>query len=179
VFHRLEKQNGQRHKPGHNIAGNSSMQTSTNMLNGQTRVLPAYEYRHVVTFEETNLVGNVYYVNHLRWQGCCREMFLREYAPETLRALQNDLCLVTAHCACDYLAELTAFTEVLLRMRLKQIVQNRIEFDFEYWRCEEGREDLVATGEQEVVCMRRSGAGLVPVAIPEQLLAALQPFASV
>jgi enediyne biosynthesis thioesterase len=106
-------------------------------------------------------------------------MFLREYAPETLRALQNDLCLVTAHCACDYLAELTAFTEVLLRMRLKQIVQNRIEFDFEYWRCEEGREDLVATGEQEVVCMRRSGAGLVPVAIPEQLLAALQPFASV
>ena len=28
-----------------------------------------YEYRHVVGFEETNLVGNVYFVNHLRWQG--------------------------------------------------------------------------------------------------------------
>jgi hypothetical protein len=41
----------------------------------------AYEYRHVVSFEETNLVGNVYYVNHIRWQGLCREMFLRDYAP--------------------------------------------------------------------------------------------------
>ena len=31
-----------------------------------------YEYRHVVGFEETNLVGNVYYVNYVRWQGRCR-----------------------------------------------------------------------------------------------------------
>ena len=37
-----------------------------------------YEYEHVVTFDETNLVGNVYYTNHLRWQGHCRELFLRE-----------------------------------------------------------------------------------------------------
>jgi len=41
----------------------------------------SYEYRHVVSFEETNLVGNVYYVNHLRWQGRVREMFLRDHAP--------------------------------------------------------------------------------------------------
>ena len=33
---------------------------------------PYYEYRHIVSFEETNLVGNVYYVNYLRWQGRCR-----------------------------------------------------------------------------------------------------------
>ena len=31
--------------------------------------MPTYELRHIVGFEETNLVGNVYYVNHLRWQG--------------------------------------------------------------------------------------------------------------
>ena len=43
----------------------------------------AYEYRLVVGFEETNLVGNVYFVNHLRWQGKCREMFLRDHAPAT------------------------------------------------------------------------------------------------
>jgi len=47
----------------------------------------SYEYRHVVVFEETNLVGNVYYVNHLRWQGRCREMFLREHAPLVLAEL--------------------------------------------------------------------------------------------
>ena len=48
----------------------------------------AYEYRHVVGFEETNLIGNVYYVNHVRWQGRCREMFLRDHAQVLLRLLQ-------------------------------------------------------------------------------------------
>ena len=43
-----------------------------------------YEIRHTVGFEETNLVGNVYYVNYLRWQGRCREMFLRDHAPASL-----------------------------------------------------------------------------------------------
>jgi enediyne core biosynthesis thioesterase len=28
-----------------------------------------YEYQHVVGLEETNLLGNVYYANHVRWQG--------------------------------------------------------------------------------------------------------------
>ncbi len=37
-----------------------------------------YEIRHTVGFEETNLVGNVYYVNYLRWQGRCRETFLKD-----------------------------------------------------------------------------------------------------
>src|SRR5882672_2394132 len=41
----------------------------------------AYEYRHIVGFEETNLVGNVYYVKHVAWQGRVREMFLREHVP--------------------------------------------------------------------------------------------------
>jgi enediyne core biosynthesis thioesterase len=137
---------------------------------------PAYEFRHVVTFEETNLVGNVYYVNHLRWQGHCREMFLREHAPGILSALESGLCLVTGRCSCEYMAELAAFEEVLLRMRLKQMVQNRIHFDFEYLRCANAREELVARGEQEVLCMQRKGNGLVPIAIPEQLRLALQPF---
>ncbi len=55
----------------------------------------AYEYRHIVGFEETNLVGNVYYVNHVRWQGRCREMFLRDHVPELLEELSDGLLLVT------------------------------------------------------------------------------------
>jgi hypothetical protein len=37
-----------------------------------------YSYRHVVGFGDTNLAGNAYFVNHLEWQGRCREMFLRD-----------------------------------------------------------------------------------------------------
>src|SRR6185295_8437113 len=135
----------------------------------RVEVRPAYEYRHVVGFEETNLVGNVYYVNHLRWQGRCREMFLREHAPEILAELTDGLALATVRCSCDYLAELAAFDTVVLRMRLGDVVQNRLTLLFEYWREKDGREELVARGEQQVACMRREAEGIVPTPIPAAL----------
>lgn len=137
----------------------------------------AYEYRHTVGFEETNLVGNVYYVNHLRWQGRARELFLRDHCPELLAELGGDLALVTLRCSCEYLSELEAFDEVLVRMRLEDLVQNRISLGFEYLRVRDGREELVARGEQQVACMRRAAEGrMVPCPVPEPLQAALGPY---
>ena len=137
---------------------------------------PAFEYRHVVGFEETNLVGNVYYVNHLRWQGRCREMFLREHAPEVLAELGQGLVLATVSCSCDYLAELAALDEVIVRMRLAELRQNRITLEFEYWRVNRGGEELVARGKQEVASMRRGDGRTVPCPLPKALVEALQPF---
>jgi len=137
----------------------------------------AYEYRHVVGFEETNLVGNVYYVHHLSWQGRYRELFLREYAPEVLSELAQGLCLVTTRCSCEYLAELSAFDEVAVRMKLGEVVQNRMLLTFEYWRRSGGAEDLVARGEQEVVCMKRDTNRLVAHPLPAKLRAALRSYA--
>lgn len=137
----------------------------------------AYEYRHQIGFEETNLVGNVYYVNHLKWQGRCREMFLRDHAPEVLEdLLEGGLALATVRCSCDYLAELEAFDEIVLRMRLGGIVQNRITLTFEYWRLNGDNEELVARGEQQIACMRRDGRRAVPTAIPPGLREALRAY---
>ena len=138
----------------------------------------AFEYRHVVGFEETNLIGNVYYVNHVRWQGRCREMFLHEHAPSVLDDIAAGLYLVTTRCSCDYLQELAAFDQVIVRMRLGALAQNRMTLHFEYWRAQaDGREDLVARGEQQIAFMRRQGEAMVAAAVPEPLLAALRPFA--
>ena len=131
-----------------------------------------YEYRHVVGFQETNLVGNVYYTNHLSWQGRCREMFLRDHAPEVIDELTRGLVLATVHCSCEYFAELTAFDEVVVRMRLGELLQNRLTLAFEYWRGEE----LVARGEQQVACMKREGSRVVPTAVPPSLREALAAF---
>jgi enediyne biosynthesis thioesterase len=130
----------------------------------------SYEYRHVVGFEDTNLVGNVYYVNHLRWQGRCREMFLREHVPELLRELQSDLALVTLFCSCEYLEEIVAFDEILVRMTLAALTQSRMTLQFEYWRGAQ----LVARGEQRIACMRRQQGKLAPAPVPERLREALQ-----
>jgi len=138
----------------------------------------AYEYRHVVGFEETNLVGNVYYVNHLRWQGRCREMFLRDHCPGMLDALTGGLALVTTRCSCEFFSELGPFDEVIVRMRLGGVVQNRVSMLFEYWRRHDGGEELVARGEQQVACMERRGEETVAVPVPEELRCALEPFSN-
>jgi enediyne biosynthesis thioesterase len=137
----------------------------------------SYEYRHVVAFEETNLVGNVYYVNHLRWQGRCRELFLMQHAPDVLKQIRSDLSLVTTRCSCEYFAELAAFDEVVVRMRLAQLAGQRMDLLFDYYRVKDGHEELVARGEQQVACMRKEGAQNVPAPFPDSLVEALRMYA--
>ena len=136
-----------------------------------------YEYRHVVSFEETNLVGNVYYTNHLSWQGRCRELFLREHAPDVIDELSRGFSLATVSCSCEYFAELTAFDEVSVRMRLAELVQNRMRLGFEFWRHIGGGEELVARGEQQIACMKRDGEKLLSAPVPQTLRAALAAYA--
>jgi len=136
-----------------------------------------YEYRHVVTFGETNLVGNVYYTHHLDWQGRCRELFLRHHAPDVVEDLSSHFSLATVRCACEYLAELMVFDEVIVRMRLAELVQNRITLAFEFWRRKDGAEELVARGEQQVACMKREGDSLAPAPVPPSLRQALAAYA--
>jgi enediyne core biosynthesis thioesterase len=129
-----------------------------------------YEYTHTVGFEDTNLVGNVYYLNHLRWQGRCREMFLRDHAPSVLADLRHGLALVTVHCSCDYLLELLPFDDVVVRMTLGTLAQSHFTMNFEYFR----GGTLVARGMQHIACMRRLDDGAtVPTGVPEALRAAL------
>lgn len=137
-----------------------------------------FEYRHVVGFEETNLVGNVYYVNYLRWQGRCREMFLRTHAPEVLADVLADLKLFTLKVDCEFFAEIGAFDELSVRMRLTELVQTQLEFSFDYVRlAPEGSEKLVARGRQRVACMRGPNTATVPTLVPEALVKALEAYA--
>jgi enediyne biosynthesis thioesterase len=137
---------------------------------------PTYRYRHRVSFEDTNLVGNVYFARYVSWQGRCRELFLLERAPEVLPELARSLRLVTIRVACDYFAELRALDEVEISMVLAYQRQNRIGLEFEYVVLREGAEILVARGTQEIGSMRQTADGLVSCPIPAPLLAALQEY---
>lgn len=135
-----------------------------------------YEYQHLVGFEETNLVGNVYYVNYLRWQGRCREMFLLERAPAVLADLQDDLKLFTVRCECEFFAEITAFDRLSIRMRLVDLTQTQVGFGFDYVRLRDGLEELVARGQQRVACMRGPNTNTQPTRVPEALRQALASY---
>lgn len=137
----------------------------------------SYEYRHRVGFEDTNVVGNVYYANYIRWQGRCREMFLHDHAPGLVHELNNGFAMATTRVSCSYFEELTAFDEVVVRMSARNITPSRLTMLFRYYRVSpDGEETLVAEGEQEVVCIKRREAGIEPVPLPELLLDAVGQY---
>ena len=139
-----------------------------------------YELRHRVGFEETNFVGNVYYVNYLRWQGHCRERFLTEEAPGVLaEIMDDDLKLFTLMAECEFYAEITAFDELSVRMRLEELTQTQIQFAFDYVKLAEGVEFLVARGRQRIACMRGPNTDTVPSRVPASLREALTPYSGI
>ena len=135
-----------------------------------------FEARHIVSFEETNLVGNVYYANHVRWQGYCREMFLREHAPDILQLLQDGLYLVTVRVSCDYFNEFFAFDEVIIRMRVVEMTQSRVTMAFDYIKVDKTGETLMAKGEQQIACLREQNGQMAATPIPHSMQQALMLF---
>lgn len=136
-----------------------------------------YELRHRVGFEETNFVGNVYYVNYLRWQGHCREKFLTDEAPEVLaEIMHDDLKLFTLKAECEFLAEIAAFDELSIRMRLEELTQTQLEFSFDYVQLRGDQEIMVARGKQRIACMRGPNNATVPARVPVELREALAPY---
>jgi enediyne core biosynthesis thioesterase len=145
-----------------------------------TPVPTAYIWRPFVAFEDTNLVGNVYFAKFVSWQGRCRESFLADHAPDVIDMLAGTLRLVTIKVSCEYFEELAAFDKVEIEMRLRGQRANRIELEFRYCLERDGLRRLAALGGQEIACMQitKAGEGLVPVEVPTSLQLALQGYAT-
>lgn len=137
----------------------------------------AYCWRPFIGFEDTNLVGNVYFARFVSWQGRCREAFLAEHAPEVLAELAADLRLVTLSVSCDFYEELCAFDAVAVEMRLTSRNGHRIGLGFDYRLERDGAFRLAARGAQEVACMRHADGRLVPGELPAALASALGVYA--
>jgi enediyne core biosynthesis thioesterase len=135
-----------------------------------------FDLRHVVTFEETNVVGNVYYSSYFSWQGRCRELFLRCHAPDLLAELESGrLRMVTAHASCDFLDEFRAFDEVQIRMRLLGLIPFGVSLGFDYSTVVGGdmSGDVTARGRQDIKFLRRQGDQWQLAQVPPSLAAVL------
>ena len=136
-----------------------------------------YEYKYVVSFEDTNLVGNVYFTNFFKWQGKCREFFIKDNAPILLEKIEkNELVFITINCSCQFLAELKAFDEVLILMSLESSQNNRIKMSYEYFKIENNFNKKVAIGTHEIGCFRRVKGELEPIEVPDDFIKILQEY---
>ena len=135
-----------------------------------------YEYHHVVGFEDTNLVGNVYFAKFVSWQGKCRELFIKEKVPGIVELIEkNDISIITLSCSCNYLAELKAFDEIIISLQLDKVINNRVSMLFQYFK--KGADlKLIATGTHEIGFFKRTDDGLMSIPIPLSFQSAMDGY---
>ncbi|MFT5049977.1 MAG: enediyne biosynthesis thioesterase [Chlamydiales bacterium] len=141
--------------------------------------MPTFQHHHIVSFEETSLVGNVYFSNYVLWQGHCREVFLSLHAPGVIQGLEHGkVAFLTRSCSCEYEGDwgFSALEEVIIAMHLANFRGGRMTLDFTYYNA--ARPDqVVARGTQEVHCKVRRGEAWVAAPFPAELIRALLGFA--
>jgi len=143
-----------------------------------TREGKGFVYERRITFEDTNVVGNVYFVNYFRWQGHCRELFMFEHAPEVATDVaEGRLRLVTTHSSCDFFEELASFDLVRVHMRLERFVQCGVRLAFEYRVLgkddREGDSPCVARGTQETKALKKINGAWQLAPLPDELTVAI------
>ncbi|MCP4129671.1 MAG: SDR family NAD(P)-dependent oxidoreductase [bacterium] len=108
------------------------------------------------SYEDSNVVGNVYYANYYAWQGRVFDLFLftklPDYFSDTTKPRYDLFCISTK---VDHLREAMPFDTVKTTMALKGLYENGVKFYFEYFRVEpDGTKTKLAIGEQESVWIK-------------------------
>jgi enediyne core biosynthesis thioesterase len=112
-----------------------------------------FEYRHLVTFGDTNAAGTVYFAKYFAWQGECRERALAHFYPEFTADLQQGFGMTTAFAREEYFAEAVLFDQLLVRLTVTALTRSKIEFEFEFIREQDGK--LLSRGQQAVIWTNR------------------------
>jgi enediyne core biosynthesis thioesterase len=137
---------------------------------------PYFAYRRFVSLEETNATGNVYFAQYVKWQGHCRELFLKETGEWVVRELGDRYALVTTWCRCEYYVETQAFDEICMHMHISDIFQNRMNLEFEYWRVGGQGDELVARSAQQIAWLERRDGRMQPRPVPPRFLDAIDQY---
>ncbi len=136
-----------------------------------------FEYAFFTTFEETNLVGNVYFANYVLWQGKCREMFLKEYCPDVIDAITDGLALITLDLSARYISQLFAFDKVVMQMSLEAQSNSRLLMSFEYFKEDKnGERTLVCVGSQATAAMKEIDGQMVAVSYPDSMIELFEKY---
>ena len=108
------------------------------------------------------MVGNIYYAHYYDWQAHMRDHYLYQATPDLMLDPFNNITFVCRSCGVKHLREAMPFDRIVVTMALKTITRCGLNLYFEYYHLEpDGQRRKLAYGEQEVVCVRRNGDGLV------------------
>ncbi|WP_027339351.1 acyl-CoA thioesterase [Halonatronum saccharophilum] len=102
----------------------------------------SYEIR--VTYQETDMMGVVYYGNYLRWFEIGRTEYLREKGMSYKEFEDRGILLPVLESHCNYHSPARYDDLVTIKTKISKLKRTKIEFDYEIIRSEDG--ELIAIG---------------------------------
>ncbi len=108
-----------------------------------------FDYRHLVTFGDTNTAGSVYFAKYIAWQGEYREKLLAQFYPEFPQDLKQGFGMTTEFVHQEFFSEAALFDQLVIKLTVTALTRSRIEFEFEFVREKDGQ--LLGRGKQAVI----------------------------
>lgn len=109
-----------------------------------------YDFNHLVTIGDTNLLGGVYYTRVLEWMGQCRERWFIERVIGAGQLMQDGLVLITRDVACTFIKELHLGDPVVVRLRIPHLGHCELHCTMDVLHGITGERH--ATGTQTILC---------------------------
>ncbi|MCP4180002.1 MAG: hypothetical protein GY756_19750 [bacterium] len=135
-----------------------------------------YEYNYLVTFDDTNSTGNVYFAQYFKWMGKCREHLTYDFYPEFTEDLDAGFGFATESAHIDFFSESFLFNKILIKLYVPHLSRTRIEFEFEFINEESGL--LLSKGSQGLVWVKnkpKRRVCLMPDKLYEKTLEYFEP----
>jgi len=115
-----------------------------------------YIYKTVITIGETNILGNMYFLNFFKMQGVCRELFVKDAVEDGLKTIEQGVVLITKNAYCDFLKSFNLFENVLVKLSAYNLKNASTYLRFEFF--EEESMELRGAGSQHIVFSNSDGS---------------------
>ncbi len=127
-----------------------------------------FHHRRLVEFVDTDMAGIVHFSNYFRYMELAEYAFFRQIKLNMMvRRDGSPLAWPRVHVECDYRSPLRFGDEVDIRLRITELREKVIHYQFELRKMQEGRPgEVVAEGRSVIVCARVDDTGTVAGSCP-------------
>jgi enediyne polyketide synthase len=122
------------------------------------------------SFEDSNLVGNIYFSNYFVFQGRLRDYFLHQVVPELLRGTDAQGELLCTFSSMNFLREAMPFDDIHVVLRATRVYTCGMDLEFSFFRGSPGQGmEKTGVGLQKVIWAQRVDGKLTPAPLPPRL----------
>ncbi len=133
-----------------------------------------YFYYTTVTIGDTNVLQNMYFLNHFKLTGVARELWLRDHVPDALHAIRQGIVLITREAYCVFRKDFYLYDPIRLELWFENARNTAIDLQFAFFHNE--MNDLHAEAWQTIVVV---GPDHRPCRMPEMFRTACAAFTKV